>query len=433
MTIRLFILLIAILTFAVDLITSMIPATLWYWQAHFGWGPAKLSILASLSILSDIFFGFMTGFLAESIGKIRSLFIALALIILSGLLFSLADNFAIVTLGAIAAGASAGISTVSTASLISDHFEKETHGSRFSQLNIFMDLGALFGLCYMVLIAPKVFLGLPGWRIGYAFVTLLLVIFIIFIIVRNLNSKKEDAKEIPLHQASETLILTKFKDLVKNKMILSIYCVEVLESIGWAFIAYWVLWLQLIGFKGYQLLALVMAGIISRIIAWMIAGKVSDWIFSRYGQNGRIHLFQMSLFIGMFMGYILFSALPKDSSYFLAYLVVMSLQGLLSYWTLNSTLISGYLNKDLSGPGFSFLRLCMLIGTSLGLVLVGLISENVFNYHVERSTVENFATALQPQVSNAIALAKSLLLVYLFSNSLSILIYFYLLKYPRKI
>ncbi|KAK9813231.1 hypothetical protein WJX72_011069 [[Myrmecia] bisecta] len=345
------------------------------------------------------------------------------------------------------------------ASLIADYHPSESRGRAFGFMNFTSSIGGMLGGFFATNIGATSPAGIDGWRFAFhlmAAVSLVTAVLVLYFAADprpkatisplllgmpargTAESQERDAlltanKPTPLHSSGSLKALTASSSYKKpNRMVVRareiwqdvmsvleirtfqiIVLQGIVGSIPWTALAFFTVWLQLLGFSNWIASCLVAVFYSGCACGAFGGGSIGDYMEKAQPNRGRILTAQFSALSGIPLTVILLKGLPTSAaagidSLAITYGCVLFIMGLLVSWcgANNSAMFAEIVPEQLRSTVYAFDRSFEGAVAACGAPLVGLLAEKVFGF--EGSVTQTAEAVAGRDFTNAAALSSSL-------------------------
>ena len=206
-------------------------------------------------------------------------------------------------------------------SLIADSTDDSNRGLAFGWLQLTSNFGSVIGGFLAVLIAPIIFIGIPGWRIAFHLVGIISIIIGILVYLFANDPHFSDSGTISSNQISNKSLWSEVKDLVQEaKTVIKIPSFQIIVAQGvtgsfpWSALSFAPMWLELIGFSHEKTAFLIAMFVVGTSVGGLFGGRMGDFLSTSHPNSGRIILAQISSASAIPLTEILLLVLPDDPS-----------------------------------------------------------------------------------------------------------------------
>lgn len=334
-----------------------------------------------------------------------------------------------------------GLSLVvpSAQSIIADYYTSESRGKAFGLLYLTGQLGAVFGSLLATNIAGVNFGDLHGWQIVMFTLAILsaLIGFVNFKIARDPRDAKiieelseeehQFLKDLNFDTSSKSWneIFDAIKCVFKIRTFQIIILQGVVGSMPWkALASFTTLYLQLIGMSNLQASFLYCTFLIGTAIGAWIGGFIGDRASLYSPNHGRILACQFSVFSGIPLTILIFTALPRDGTMttMWSYALIFVITGLLISWAApccNNPIFAEVIDADFRNIIYAFDRCLEDALASPVSFLVGVAAEQIWGFSGDASSSED----QEQDLEKAQALGNALLWFSIIPWSLCLVFY----------
>ncbi|KAL6645119.1 hypothetical protein ACP70R_016727 [Stipagrostis hirtigluma subsp. patula] len=288
-------------------------------------------------------------------------------------------------------------------SLVADYSDDTTRGTAFGWVQMAQSMGSVVGGSLGVMLAPTVFLGVPGWRL--AFYALALVSVSLAALTWLLAADRRPSNTKATAAATVAELVREAKGVVTVPTFQIIVAQGVAGSVPWSALSFAAMWLELVGFTHLETTALTNLNSVANALGAVFAGFVGDPVARRFPDTGRIALAQVCTALTVPLAAVLLLALPDDPSAGAAYAAAFFVFGLASPWcpvTTNKSYIFAEIVPEKARTTVYALDKCFeSVFASFAPPVVGILAERVFGYKPATSSAK-------ADRENAAALGKAI-------------------------
>ncbi|GAB2226071.1 hypothetical protein Droror1_Dr00021857 [Drosera rotundifolia] len=356
-------------------------------------------------------------------------------------LVGVSENFVQVAVSRALNGIGLAIVTPAIQSLIADSTDDSNRGTAFGWLQLTGNLGSIMGNLCSVLIAPRTFIGIPGWRVAFHLVAIVSVIVGILVYLFAHDPRFEDHDDHRRAHTSKMSFWSELKDLFKEaKSVVRIPSFQIIVAQGvsgsfpWSALSFAPMWLELIGFSHETTASLMTAFVIAGSLGGLFGGKMGDILSRRLPNSGRIILSQISSSSAIPLAAILLLGLPDDPSSAFMHGLVLFIMGLCTSWNgpaTNNPIFAEIVPQKHRTSIYALDRSLESILSSFAPPIVGILTQHVYGYKPV-SKGSSGSAAIETDRENAASLAKALYTAIGIPMAVCCLIYSFLYcTYPR--
>ncbi|BFI31228.1 hypothetical protein MPTK2_3g19680 [Marchantia polymorpha subsp. ruderalis] len=305
-------------------------------------------------------------------------------------------------------------------SIVADMHEENERGLGFGFLHGTGQLGVMLGGIFATVLAGQgIILGVDGWRLAF-FLVAVVSIALGFAILSfaNVDDNVPHKTQIRLHTFDREKLIDgaevdvpqeahSFSELWKGTLrVVKIKTFQVIVAQGvvgqtpWNAMAFFTLWLELLGFRNSQAAFLVALLSVGNMLGSVFGGWIGDVAAKHFPDSGRIMCSQFSAGVGIPLSAILLLIIPQDVAYGWLYGTIFFFMGFLMSWNSPATnwpifaeIVPAKLHTTVYAVDLAFEKSLAALGTPL----VGVLAEQLFGFSTSES---------QPDAKNAEALAK---------------------------
>ncbi|KAG8642878.1 hypothetical protein MANES_12G136000v8 [Manihot esculenta] len=270
-------------------------------------------------------------------------------------------------------------------SLVADSTEETNRGMAFGWLQLAGNLGSILGGLCSVLLASTSFMGIPGWRVAFILVGIILV------------------------------------------------AQGVSGSIPWSALSFTPMWLELIGFSHEKTAFLMTLFVIACSLGGLFGGMMGDILAKCFPNSGRIILSQISSGSAVPLAAVLLLVLPDDPSTTFTHGLFLFIMGLCISWNgpaTNNPIFAEIVPEKSRTSIYALDRSFESILSSFAPPVVGILAQHVYGYKIPRTSSDRMK--VERDRENAASLAKALYTAIGIPMALCCSIYSFLYcTYPR--
>ncbi|CAI8618961.1 unnamed protein product [Vicia faba] len=271
-------------------------------------------------------------------------------------------------------------------SLIADSTIDSNRGTAFGWLQLTGNIGSIIGNLFAVLLASTSFFGIPGWRIAFHIVALIIVAQGVF------------------------------------------------GSFRGSSLSFFTLWLELIGFSHGTTAIIWTIFIISASFGGLFGGWLGDFLSQRLPNTGRIMLAQISAGSTIPLAAILLLLLPNDPSTPFIHGFVLVIMGIITFWcavATNDPIFAEIVPEKSRTAIYALDRSFECILASFAPPIVGVLAQHVYGYKpVPKGSSDS--VEVETDRENAASLGKALYSTIAIPIAICVIIYSFLYStYPR--
>ncbi|XP_078444299.1 uncharacterized protein LOC144713566 isoform X1 [Wolffia australiana] len=340
-------------------------------------------------------------------------------------------------------GVGLALVTPAIQSLVADSTDDGNRGTAFGWLQLTGNTGSILGGLFALLLAPRTFMGIAGWRLAFHLVGLVSVLVGLlvglFAVDPRHSSTKAEAGELGMTQQKSLkesiwILFREAKFVVKIPSFQIIVAQGVTGSFPWSALTFSTMWLELIGFSHEKTGLLMGLFTVATSLGALFGGKMGDVLSKRFPNSGRIILSQISSGSAIPLAAVLLLGLPDDPSSGFSYGLVLFIMGLFISWNASATnnpIFAEIVPERSRTSIYALDRSFETVLASFAPPVVGLLSEHVYGYKPAPTNASN-ATIVEVDRENATSLAKALYTAISIPMTLCCLIYSFLYgTYPR--
>ncbi|CAN1338294.1 hypothetical protein LINPERPRIM_LOCUS37999 [Linum perenne] len=283
-------------------------------------------------------------------------------------------------------GIGLAIVTPAILSLVADSTNDSNRGMAFGWLQLTATLGSIIGGLCSVLIASTTIMGIPGWRVAFHLVAIIIV------------------------------------------------AQGVSGSFPWSALSFAPMWLELIGFSHEKTAVLMTLFTVAISIGGLFGGKMGDILAKQFPNSGRIILSQISSGSAIPLAAFLLLVLPDDPSTGFMHGLVLFVMGLSISWNgpaTNNPIFAEIVPEKSRTSIYALDRSFESILASFAPPVVGILAQHVYGYQVPKRSSESIQQ-VETDRENAASLAKALYSAICIPMLLCCSIYSFLYcTYPR--
>ncbi|KAL6648539.1 hypothetical protein ACP70R_012763 [Stipagrostis hirtigluma subsp. patula] len=287
-------------------------------------------------------------------------------------------------------------------SLVADYSDDATRGTAFGWVQMAQSMGSVVGGSLGVMLAPTIFLGVPGWRL--AFCVLALVSASLAALTWLLAADPRPSSTKATAAATVAELVREAKGVVSVPTFQIIVAQGVAGSVPWSALGFAAMWLELVGFTHLETTALTNLNNVANALGAVVAGFVGDPVARRFPDTGRIALAQVCTALTVPLAAVLLIALPDDPSAGAAYAAAFFIFGLASPWcpvTTNNPIFAEIVPEKARTTVYALDRCFETVFASFAPPVVGILAERVFGYKPATSSAK-------ADRENAAALGKAI-------------------------
>ncbi|XP_022855116.1 uncharacterized protein LOC111376388 isoform X2 [Olea europaea var. sylvestris] len=250
-------------------------------------------------------------------------------------------------------GIGLAIVTPAIQSLVADSTDDSSRGMAFGWLQLTSNLGSILGGLFSLLIAPVIFMGIPGWRISFHLVGVISVVvgILVRIFAKDPHFPEADARtsdEVPRRSFIEEVkvLIDEAKSVIKIRSFQIIVAQGVTGSFPWSALSFSPMWLELTGFSHSKTALLIGIFIVANSLGGLFGGRMGDILSKRLPNSGRIILSQISSASAIPLTAILFRSLPTYPSTMFLHGFVLLIAGFFISWNAAATNKQSYFCRD---------------------------------------------------------------------------------------
>mmetsp|Transcript_42781 Transcript_42781/g.118162 ORF Transcript_42781/g.118162 Transcript_42781/m.118162 type:complete len:497 (-) Transcript_42781:178-1668(-) len=291
-------------------------------------------------------------------------------------------------------------------SFVADLSRESDRGYTFGLIYFTTNLGQVLASLFVTPISNKQVFGMDGWRFALIVVGLLTICIapsVPFLVV-------EEPKRWKPYRLGPVRELRKLNSFVR----IPTFCVIVLQGIfgtipGAAF-SFVTMYFQYIGISDLAAAFLICLHVIGDACGGLLGGLIGDILCQWSPRYGRAITAQVSVMLSIPLVAATFLFVPRDSTMLTVFGGNLFIYGLISSWVAPGCIcpvMCEIVPRSSLGSAYAWeLAIVFCSGNLLGPMLVGILSERVFGYQMNTSTVKQMDAATQAQ--NARALGQAL-------------------------
>ncbi|XVE55481.1 hypothetical protein DITRI_Ditri03aG0162200 [Diplodiscus trichospermus] len=326
-------------------------------------------------------------------------------------------------------------------SLVADSTDDSNRGVAFGWLQLTSNLGSVIGGFLALLLAPKTFIGIPGWRIAFHVVGIISIIvgILVYLFANDPHCSESGTKS--RSQIPNRSLWSEVKDLVQEaKTVIRIPSFQIIVAQGvtgsfpWSALSFAPMWLELIGFSHEKTAFLIGMFVIATSVGGLFGGKMGDFLSTRLPNSGRIILAQISSASAIPLAAMLLLVLPDDPSTSVMHGLVLFIVGFCISWNApatNNPIFAEIVPEKSRTSIYALDRSFESILSSFAPPVVGILAQHVYGYKpIPKGSSESEEIATDRE--NAASLAKALYTAIGIPMALCCFIYSFLYSnYPR--
>ncbi|XP_057975492.1 uncharacterized protein LOC131162898 [Malania oleifera] len=336
-----------------------------------------------------------------------------------------------------------GLSIVAPAiqSLVADSTDESNRGMAFGWPQLTRNLGSIMGGFCSVLIAPIVFMGIPGWRIAFHLVGIFSIsVGVLVRLFANDPHYSNDATGAS-GQLPDKPIWSEVKDLIQEaKSVMKISSFQIIVAQGvtgsfpWSALSFAPMWLELVGFSHEKTAFLIALFVIAASLGGLFGGRMGDLLSKHLPNSGRIILAQISSGSAIPLAALLLLLLPHVPSTAAMHGLVLFITGFCISWNgpaTNNPIFAEIVPEKSRTCIYALDRSFESILSSFAPPVVGILAQHVYGYKpVPEGSSESEEIATDR--GNAASLARALYTAIGIPMALCCFIYSFLYcTYPR--
>jgi len=385
---------------------ALLPSSFRALEVSLGLTPSRLAALGLAQAFTGAIAAPIWGSFAD-IGWSRKMLLvagASAWGLLTLLLSFVSEFFTMLALRALNGVALAALMPISQ-SVIADISVASERGMLFGWASFSLNVGVVFGTVFATSLSNMRILGFAGWRVAFASVAAVSFVLAISMAIFMPDSQRTSSKgEIDVLRE-----LNKIRTYWRIDTFKVILIQGAFGSIPWSALAFSTMYFQYVGLTDFGASTLSATFTIACAFGGLMGGFIGDRLarWSRY--HGRPLTAQVSVFSGIPLVVLIYAVVPREADYFLLYLGLLFLLGLLASWCA-AGVNRPILCEVVHGAGrASIIAWLVAIDGSIAAVmggpLVALLSEHVFGYSSTRQQVSDMSEENRESNAKALSLA----------------------------
>lgn len=286
-------------------------------------------------------------------------------------------------------------------SLVADYSDDRTRGSAFGWLMMARGVGDMVGGSLGMLLAPTIFLGVPGWRLAFHILALLSTALAVSTWFLASDPRPASWSKKTTTSVAKELVM-EAKDVVRVPTFQILVAQGVAGSVPWSALTFAAMWLELVGFTHWETTVITNLNVLAGVFGALFAGYIGDPMARRFPNGGRVALAQLSTASTIPIAAVLLLGLPNDPSAGAAYAAVFFVLGFTMSWCAAGTnypILAEIVPEKARTTVYALDRFFETIFASFAPALVGILAERVFGYKP--------ASSIATERENAAALAKA--------------------------
>jgi MFS family permease len=295
-----------------------------------------------------------------------------------------------------------------TQSFVADLSSQHSRGQTFGTLIFFSNIGQVLTCIFVTPLSNQKVFWHEGWRVALIIVGLVSML-ISMLIPKMLVEAPRRWRPDRLGLGREMKKLSRFLKIPSFNVIVLQGIFGTVPSAAFAFIT---MYFQYIGISDFAAALVISLHVIGDGCGGYVGGLIGDALADWSPRFGRAITAQISTVLCLPFLAAIFVLIPRNSDMVMIFGGTMFLYGFVSSWVAPGCIgpvVIDIVPRSCLGSAFAWeLAFVYCSGNLLGPLLVAVLSEDVFNYHLSNEAITNMDEGVRAE--NARALGKSLLL-----------------------